>query len=148
VVVNAAGDGVTCPPPGLQGAWVVNVIYVNDQPVWYAGMPSHSYTLKPNDVVRYVATMGDTHVPGEVTADLRDGGAVATAALSTVPCRCGPEYYERGLVAPGCDHHDLADEMAQWSRCGCAGCQRLAAAESEPPAVWLLGMGQLWRMDQ
>ena len=67
-------------------------------------------------------------IPGDdgVTA-----ATVAAAALSEVSCRCGPEYYERALVDPGCDHHDLADEMAQWLRCRCASCQRLAAAESE-----------------
>jgi hypothetical protein len=56
---------------------------------------------------------------------------VAAAALSVVSCHCGPEYYERALAAPNCDHHDLADEMAPWFRCGCAGCQRLAAAVSK-----------------
>jgi hypothetical protein len=55
----------------------------------------------------------------------------ASAALSVVPCCCGPEYYERALVAPDCRHHDLADEMAPWFRCQCAGCQRLAAAISK-----------------
>jgi hypothetical protein len=67
-------------------------------------------------------------IPGDdgVTA-----ATVATAALETVPCRCGPEYYERALIAPGCDHHDLADELAPWLRCRCAACQRLAAVESE-----------------
>ena len=54
--------------------------------------------------------------------------AAAGYVLLTVPCRCGPEYYERALVAPGCDHHDLADEMARWFHCRCAGCERLAAA--------------------
>jgi hypothetical protein len=57
--------------------------------------------------------------------------AAAAMALKTVPCNCGPEYYQRALAAPDCRHHDLADEMAQWIRCQCAGCERLAAAISQ-----------------
>jgi hypothetical protein len=56
---------------------------------------------------------------------------VAAVALDTVPCNCDPAYYERALAAPDCRHHDLADEMAEWVRCRCAGCQRLAAAVSK-----------------
>jgi hypothetical protein len=62
------------------------------------------------------------------TAELAEA---ASAALSVVPCHCGPEYYERALAAPDCRHHDLADDMAQWFRCRCAGCERLAAAVSQ-----------------
>ena len=55
------------------------------------------------------------------TAELAEA---ASAALSVVPCHCGPEY----LIFAECNHHVLADDMAPWFYCRCTGCQRLAAA--------------------
>lgn len=44
---------------------------------------------------------------------------VARIALDAVPCTCDAAYYERGLVAPTCCHHDLTDALEGIIRCGC-----------------------------
>jgi endo-1,4-beta-mannosidase len=73
VAINVEGYGVTCLPSGLQDTGPVTAIYVNNQLVWCAGMPSYFRNLKPGDVVSYGygVTTGDTRVPSEVIADLR-----------------------------------------------------------------------------
>lgn len=55
---------------------------------------------------------------------------IVHTALDAVPCRCSDAYYERGMVAPDCDHHDLAYELRGWAVCNCTPCQRLRDADA------------------
>jgi hypothetical protein len=35
------------------------------------------------------------------------------------PCSCSPEYKDRGLIAPDCEHHYAADFVAGFWRLRC-----------------------------
>lgn len=49
---------------------------------------------------------------------------VAKTALAALPCRCADAHTRRGLTAPDCPHHDLADALEQFWVCDCAACAR------------------------